>query len=148
MTFTAFLAKLQALQNSIAITTPVVLQVKRSYWGKPSEAISDLPCVINALAEPDRVLGFGSRDQRVRINIQLLAAKAMPENPQSGLIATAFWYAAKTKFDRDTKIGDTVAWSTLRGADPTVPVILECSGMTFIGFNAILDIRDFEAFTF
>ena len=148
MNLTNFLAKLQALQNSIAITSPVVMQVKRSYWGKPSEAISDLPCIINALAEPDRTLGFGSRDQKVRINVQLLAARAMPENAQSGLIATAFWYAAKDKFDKDTKITETVAWSTLRGADPTVPVILECAGQAFIGFNAVLDIKDYESFTF
>ncbi len=148
MNLTNFLAALQALQNAITITSPVALTVKRSYWGKPQEAPGDLPCIINALAEPDRVLGFGSRDQKVRVNVQLLAARATVENTRSALIATAFWYAAKDKFDRDISIGGTVAWSTLRGADPTVPVILELGGQAFIGFNAILDIQDVESFTF
>ena len=146
--FDTFYGKLEALQKSIKITSPVTAQVKRAYWGAPPQTLSDLPCVINALAEPERTLGFGSRDQRVRINVQLLAAKATVEDERSSRIATALWFAAKDAFDKDTTITGTVAFSTLRGADPTVPGILTHAGEAYIGFNAFLEIHDVEAFSF
>ncbi len=148
MNFTTFWTALETLEKSIKITSPVSLQIKRAYWGGPAKSITDLPCVINALSEADRVLGFGGRDQRLRINVQLLAAKATIEDERSSLIATAFWYAAKDAFDRDNKIGSTASFSTLRGSDPTVPVILTHAGDHFIGFNAYLDIQSVEAFDF
>ena len=148
MNFTTFWTALETLEKSIKITSPVSLQVSRVYWGAPTKSITDLPCVINALSEPDRVLGFGSRDQRLRINVQLLAAKATVEDERSSLIATAFWYAAKDAFDADITIGGNVSFSTLRGADPTVPVILEHAGQAYIGFNGYLDIQDVEDFNF
>ena len=148
MNFTSFLTKLQALQNAISITSPVAMSVKRSYWGAPQEELNDLPCVINALTETDRMLGFGTRDQNLRINVQLFVAKATVENERASLMATAFWYAAKDAFDSDITIGGEVSLSTLRGAEPTVPVILVHGGQSYIGFNAYLDVRDAENFTF
>ena len=150
MTFTTFWAALSALEESIAITTPAAKQVKAAYWGGPSQAfdVGDLPCVINSMAEPERVLGFGLRDQQLRINMQLLAAKATTEDPRSSLIATAFWFAAKDVFDADQTIGGTVSLSVLKGGDPTVPVILQWAGQAYIGFNAVLEIQDVEEFTF
>lgn len=148
MNFTAFWTKLEALQKTVAITSPATLQVKRAYWGAPPDQITDLPCIINAMSESDRVLGFGSRDQKLRINIQLLAARTQVEDQRSSLIATSFWFAAKDAFDGDITIGKTVSFSTLRGADPTVPVLLQHGGQIYIGFNAVLDIQDVEAFTF
>ena len=148
MNFTTFWTKLEALQKSIVITSPVAKQVKRCYFGAPPEQLTDLPCIINALSEPDRVLGFGSRDQRLKINVQLLAAQATVEDQRSSMIAAAFWYAAKDTFDKDTTIGGTVSFSTIKGADPTVPVILQHGGQAYIGFNAALEIHDVEAFTF
>ena len=148
MNFDSFYTKLEALEKSIKITSPTSTQVKRAYWGAPGKAIADLPCVVNALTETERTLGFGSRDQMVRINVQLLATKSTVEDPRSSRTATALWFAAKDAFDRDTSIGGTVAWSTLRGADPTVPVILVHAGQAYIGFNAFLDIQDVEAFDF
>lgn len=148
MNFTTFWTKLEALEKTIAITSPVTLQVKRAYWGAPQQEITDLPCVINALSETDRTLGFGSRDQNLRINVQLLVASATVENTHNALKATSFWFAAKDAFDKDITIGSTVSFSTLRGAEPTVPVILTHGGMAYIGFNAYLDIQDLENFTF
>ncbi len=148
MNFTTFWTKLEALEKTIKITSPASKQVKRAYWGATPQAITDLPCIINTLSEPDRVLGFGSRDQKLRINVQLLAAKATTEDAQSSLIATALWYAAKDVFDGDVTIGGTVSFSTLKGADPTVPVILTHANMAYIGFNAILELHDVEAFSF
>jgi hypothetical protein len=148
MNFTTFWQKLEALEKTIAITSPTTKQVKTAYWGATPQAITDLPCVINALSEPDRVLGFGSRDQKLRINVQCLVAKATVEDARSSQIATAMWFAAKDKFDRDVTITNTVSFSTLKGTDPTVPVILTHAGQAYIGFSAILEIHDFEAFTF
>jgi hypothetical protein len=150
MNFTTFWTKLQALEKGIAITSPVAKQVKAAYWGGPNQAfdVGDLPCVINALAEPDRSIGFGTRDQRLRVNVQLLAAKATVEDAQSSLIATAFWFAAKDKFDEDITVGGTVSLSVLKGFDPTVPVILQHAGQAYIGFSAVLEIQDVEEFTF
>ncbi len=150
MTFTSFWTALAALEKSIAITSPATKQVKAAYWGGPSQSfgVSDLPCVINSMAEPDRAIGFGSRDQQLRINIQLLAAQATVDDPQASLIATAFWFAAKDVFDADLTIGGTVSLSVLNGGDPTVPVILQSDGQSYIGFNAVLEIQDVETFTF
>lgn len=148
MNFTTFLTKLNELQNGIAITTPVAMTVKRSYWGAPPTELPDLPCIVNSLVETGRILGFGSRDQTVRITVQLFAARVTVEDTRSSLIATSFWFAAKDRFDQDVDVGDTVAFSTLRGADPTVPVILTHGGQSYIGFNAVLEIQDVENFTF
>lgn len=149
MEFNTFWTALQNLQKSIAITSPVKTQVKAAYWGAPaSKAIVDLPCIINALAETDRTLGFGSRDQKMRINVQLMAAKATVEDDRSSVIATALWFAAKDAFDANYTLGGNVSFATLQGADPTVPVLLAHGGQAYIGFNAILEIQAFEGFTF
>ena len=148
MNFTDFWIALETLEKTIAIASPVALTIKRAYFGAPAKAITDLPAMINALSEPERTLGFGSREQQVRINVQLLAAKATVEDERSSLIATAFWYAAKDAFDKDITIGGKVSFSTLRGGDPTVPVILTHAGINYIGFNAYLDILDVEDFNF
>jgi len=148
MTFTTFWAALEALEKTIAITTPVARTVKRAYWGAPATALPDLPCCINTLSEAERVLGFGSREQLVKVHIQLAVAKGQADDTQSPAIATALWFAMKDAFDRSTTIGGTVAWSTLRGGEPTVPVVLEHAGQAYIGVSAVLDIQDVEGFTF
>ena len=148
MNFNTFWTNLQALEKTIAITAPVAKTVKVAYWGAPPQTLNDLPCIINAMAEPERTLGFGSREQRLRINVQLMVEKATVEDQRNSLIATAVWFAAKDVFDRDTTIGGAVSFSTLRGADPTVPVILTHAGIAYFGFNAYLDIMDFRGFTF
>ena len=146
MNFTAFWATLEALEKTIAITAPVALQVKRAYWGAPSQAVPDLPCVINALDETERVIGFGSsREQIMRVSVQCLVAKATIEDTRSALSATAFWFAAKDVFDVTPTISGTVSWSTLQGASPTVPVIMTHGGIAYIGFNAVLDVQVVEA---
>jgi len=146
MNFDVFLDRLIALEKTIGITSPVAATVKRVYFGAPANSISDLPCVINTLAEPERTLGMaGRREERYRINIQLLVARAAPEDERSSRIAAAFWFAAKNAFDADTSIGGTVMFSTLRGANPTVPVILQHGGQAYIGFDAFLDVRSIEA---
>ena len=148
MNFVAFREKLFTLEKSIAITEPVALQVKRAYWGAPGEAISDLPAVINTLVINNRVLGFGSRRQSVRINIQLLATKARAEDTRSYDIATRFWFAALDAFDGDHTIGGSVPLATLQGADPTVPVLLTHADIAYIGFSGYIELNDIEAFTF
>lgn len=148
MNFTTFWTKLAALEKTIAITSPAAKQVKQAYWGAPQEQLTDLPVVINALSETERIIGFGSRDQKLRVNVQLLAARVTVEDSRSSLIATALWFAAKDKFDADITVGGTVNFSTLLGADPTVPVILQHAGQAYIGFNAVLEIQDVEDFNF
>jgi len=146
--FTTFQTNLTTLQNGIAITAPVALQVKRTYWGAPPVAITDLPCVINTLTESERDLGFGTRDQKVTVSVQLLVAKALVEDTRSSLLATAFWFAAKNRFDSDLTIGGAVSLSRLLGAQPTVPVLLVVGGQAYVGFDAVLEIQDAENFTF
>ena len=148
MNFTSFRTALEALEKSIAITSPAIKQVKRVYWGAPPNAITDLPCVVNALSESDRQLGFGSRDQRLKISVQLLAAKALADDAQSSIIATAMWFAAKDAFDADLTISGTVSLSVLQGNDPTAPVLLNVGGIMYYGFDATLEVQDYEAFTF
>ena len=156
MNFDTFLSNLETLEKSISIVLvegeegeeDTTLDVQRVFWGAPPDAISDLPCFVNALTEGERVLGFGSRDQRLQVNVQLFVKRARIEDTESARNATAFWYAAKDAFDRDTTIGDSVPFSTLRGATPTVPVILSHAGQAYIGFNAVLDIHDVEEFSF
>jgi hypothetical protein len=148
MNFTNFWTKLEALEKTIAITSPVTLTVKKAHWGTPGQSITDLPVIVNTMSEPDRILGFGSRDQRLRIGIQCLVARTPVEDERSSTIATALWYAAKDKFDKDITITGTVSFSTLKGGDPTVPVLLQHGGQAYIGFNAVLEVHDFEGFTF
>ena len=148
MNFTTFLGKLETLQKSIGITSPVASQVKRVYWGAPPQAVTDLPCIINDMTENERNLGFGTRDQRVTVSVQCLVAKALAEDARSSLLATAFWFAAKDKFDADLTIGGTVALAHFRGGEPTVPVLLVVGGQAYVGFDAVLEIQDIENFTF
>ncbi len=148
MDFSAFNTQLQIIEKSIKITSPVTLQVKRAYWGAPAGAINDLPAVINTLTEPDRVLGFGSRQQSMRIVVQLLAARARVEDERAAEIATALWFAARDAFDKAHTINGTTTFATLQGAEPTVPVILTHADIAYIGFNAYLTIKDVEAFVF
>lgn len=139
MNFAAFLTRLQALQASIAITAPVALSVRRSYWGAPAGDISDLPAVINVLSEPERALGMGGRrEAQYRIGVQLLAARATPDDERHSRIATEFWFAAKERFDADPTLQGTVTWAVLQGGNPTVPVILQHGGQAYIGFDAQL----------
>jgi hypothetical protein len=150
VTFTTFWTRLKALEKTIQVTSPYSAQVQDAFWGGPPQStdVVDLPCVINSMTESGRDLGFGARDQDLRISIQLLAAKIGIEDDRSGLLATAFWFAAKDAFDADQTIGSTVSLSVLRGGDPTVPVVLQHGGVGYIGFNAVLEIKDVEAFTF
>ncbi|MBT9176899.1 MAG: hypothetical protein DDT20_01224 [Firmicutes bacterium] len=146
MNLDLFLARLTALQQTIAITTPVVSAVKRSYWGSPAGAVTDLPCIINALTEPERTLGMGARrEEKYRINVQLLAARATPEDERSSRIATNFWFSAKDVFDANPTVGGTVMYAILRGASPTVPVILQHGGQAYIGFDAFLDVHNIRS---
>lgn len=145
MNFDAFLDNLIALEKTISINSPVTAKVKRAYFGAPADAITDLPCIINALAEPERTLGMGNRRaEKYRINIQLLAARATMEDERSSRIAAAFWFAAKNVFDADPSIGGTVMFSTLRGANPTVPVLLQHGGQAYIGFDGLLEVQNIE----
>lgn len=154
MKFNEFWTNLKNLEESISIQSPTPLKVIKAYWGAPAQSITDLPVALNALSEPDRTLGFGSREERVNVNFQLLVARATVEDDYSSLLATAFWYAAKDIFDRNTTIGNTVALATLKGAvsrtagQATVPVVLSHGGQAYIGFNAVLDMQVFEPFTF
>ncbi len=148
MNFNTFWEKLKALQEGISIDSPAIMKVKRCYWGAPPKALAELPAVLNAVSESERTLGFGSREQRLRVNVQMLVAKATVEDVKNAQIATAFWFAAKDAFDRDYTIDGSVSFSTLRGADPTVPVVLSHANLAYIGFNAFLEIDDFRAFDF
>lgn len=145
MNIDLFIERLSVIQQAISIASPVTLTVKRSYWGGPVGAIGDLPAIINTLAEPDRTLGMGvRREARYRVTVQLLAARATPEDMRSSRIATAFWFAAKAAFDADRTIGGTVTHAALQGANPTVPVLLQHAGQAYIGFDAVLDIQNIE----
>ena len=145
MNFDTFLDKLILLEKTISITSPITSTVKRVYFGAPPGAITDLPCVINALAEPERTLGMANRrEEKYRINVQLLVARATSEDERSSRIAASFWFSAKTAFDANVTIGGTVMFSTLRGANPTVPVILQHGGQAYIGFDGFLEVQNIE----
>src|SRR5690554_55398 len=148
MDFNTFWNNLRTLEKEISITSPVAKTVKNAYWGTPPKAVGSLPAVINTLSEADRTLGFGSRDQRIQVNVQLLVAKATVEDERSCMIATAFWFASKDAFDKDYNLGGSVSMATLVGADPTVPVILVHAGQAYIGFNAVLTLQAVEGFEF
>jgi hypothetical protein len=148
MNYSTFKTKLLAIETGISITSPTSMTIKRAYWGVPDGSIVELPTVINSMSETDRILGFGSRDQMLRIVINAFVAKVQTENETSCDIATAFWFAMKDAFDGDHTITDTVSMATLRGAEPTVPVLLNYAGQAYIGINAYLDIQQAEAFSF
>ncbi|MDD2252675.1 MAG: hypothetical protein PHQ10_06910 [Dehalococcoidales bacterium] len=148
MDFSTFKTNLGTLVKAVKITTPATVQINRFFWGAPTQAVTDLPAVIGALTESERTLGFGSREQMVRINLQVMVAKASPDNTKNADIATALWFAFKDTFDKSATVNGAVAWSTLRGGDPTVPVILTHAGQAYIGFNSYLDIQDYEGFDF
>lgn len=148
MNFTSFQGKLEILQKTIAITSPAAATVKRVYWGAPAGSVLELPCIFNALTEPDRTLNYGSRDQKLLITVQCLVQKATVEDSAASLRATALWYAAKDVFDADHTIDGSVSFATLKGGNPTVPVILTHAGEAYIGFDAVLEVQDFESFTF
>jgi hypothetical protein len=142
MNFSAFLDSLNALQMTISITSPIATTVRRTYWGAPTGTIIDVPAIVNDMTETERSVGMGARgESRYRVGVQLLAAKATPEDTRSSIIATELWFAAKRAFDANPTISGTVTHAILRGANPTVPVLLQHAGQTYIGFEAMLDIQ-------
>ena len=150
MKFKHFWKELADLQKSVEIFRPEKIKVKAAYWGAPPQQMipSDLPCFINSMSMPDRILGFGARQQTMRIHMQLLVARATVEDPKSGLIATALWFKMLDVFDSNLTIGGTASITRLRGDEPTVPVRLVNAGESYIGLSAVLDIQDVEDFEF
>lgn len=150
MKFKHFWKELADLQKSVEIFRPEKIKVKAAYWGAPPQQLipSDLPCFINSMSMPDRILGFGARQQTMRIHMQLLVARATVEDPKSGLIATALWFKMLDVFDSNLTIGGTASITRLRGDEPTVPVRLVNAGESYIGLSAVLDIQDVEDFEF
>lgn len=148
--FKHFWKELADLQKSVEIFRPEKIKVKAAYWGAPPQQLipSDLPCFINSMSMPDRILGFGARQQTMRIYMQLLVARATVEDPKSGLIATALWFKMLDVFDSNLTIGGTASITRLRGDEPTVPVRLVNAGESYIGLSAVLDIQDVEDFEF
>lgn len=148
--FKHFWKELADLQKSVEIFRPEKIKVKAAYWGAPPQQLipSDLPCFINSMSMPDRILGFGARQQTMRIHMQLLVARATVEDPKSGLIATALWFKMLDVFDSNLTIGGTASITRLRGDEPTVPVRLVNAGESYIGLSAVLDIQDVEDFEF
>ena len=148
--FKHFWKELADLQKSVEIFRPEKIKVKAAYWGAPPQQLipSDLPCFINSMSVPDRILGFGARQQTMRIHMQLLVARATVEDPKSGLIATALWFKILDVFDSNLTIGGTASITRLRGDEPTVPVRLVNAGESYIGLSAVLDIQDVEDFEF
>lgn len=150
MKFKHFWKELADLQKSVEIFRPEKIKVKAAYWGAPPQQLipSDLPCFINSMSMPDRILGFGARQQTMRIHMQLLVARATVEDPKSSLIATALWFKMLDVFDSNLTIGGTASITRLRGDEPTVPVRLVNAGESYIGLSAVLDIQDVEDFEF
>lgn len=148
--FKHFWKELADLQKSVEIFRPEKIKVKAAYWGAPPQQLipSDLPCFINSMSVPDRILGFGARQQTMRIHMQLLVARATVEDPKSCLIATALWFKILDVFDSNLTIGGTASITRLRGDEPTVPVRLVNAGESYIGLSAVLDIQDVEDFEF
>lgn len=146
MNFALFLEKLEELEKTIAITSPVNSRVRAVYTGAPGETLTTLPCVINTFSETQRDVGFGGRDETLLVNIQLMATRS--PNVNASMAAAALWFAAKDVFDADRTIGGTVAVSTLRSSDPGFPVLLTHGGATYIGFSAVLEVRVAEELTF
>lgn len=147
MNFSNFKDELHKLQKSISISTPVSQQVQEAHWGAVPKSVTGMPIFINNLTETGRQLGFGQRTTDIRVNMQLFVATSRTEEERASEIATNFWFAAKDVFDGDTTINDTVCFSVLQGADPTVPVLFEHGGQAYIGFNAFLNITDNEGFS-
>lgn len=148
--FKHFWRELSTLQKSIEIYRPAKVKVKNAYWGAPPQQLipSDLPCFINTMSTPERILGFGTRQNFIRVHMTLLVARATVEDPKSAMIATALWFKMLDVFDGDLTIGGEVSLSGLRGDEPTVPVRLVSAGESYIGLSAVLDIQDVETFDF
>ena len=147
MNFATFKTNLEALLESIEIASPVSLRIKKAHCGALPRALS-LPTARWDLTDNQRVVGFGSRDQRYRVDIQVLISEMGAEDEHSSLKAYEFWSAAKDVFDGDITIGGSVSMSTLQGGSPTAPIKLEHNGKAYVGFSAYLDIQDVEDFTF
>ncbi len=148
--FRTFWKALSDLQKSVEIYRPAKVKVKEAYWGAPPQQLiaSDLPCFINSMSMPERVLGFGARQQSIRIHMQLLVARATVEDAKSSLIATALWFKMLDVFDKNLTIDGKTSLTNLRGDEPTVPVRLVSAGESYIGISAVLDIQDVEDFDF
>lgn len=140
------LDRIVAIQQSLSITSPVALSIKRAYkYVPPQEAALDLPCWQNSWTMVSETRGFGSREQLYTVNMQLLVADA--DQDRAADIATAFHVALVDALDNDRTLGGTVTRQDLRGGNPTL-VVFERSGNVYLGLNLFLDLVMYEPKTF
>lgn len=132
------------VEESIAITDPVTLAVREAYLLFPSqqETAPNLPCFINSFnfTEVDTTHMMFKRELTATVDISFLVQKAGIEDELNAEIAVAFWDATFEAFCQDITLDGTATRALLRGQQPTLGII-ERAGLSYVGFQAVLDIR-------
>lgn len=133
------LDQLYALEEALAITSPIEVGVKRAWPYVPpmSQIITDTPCFVHSWTLPELQIGSALMRETFLVNMRLLVHDA--DAPQAAKIASAFWPQIRTMFSQNVKLGLS-GWhiGPVRGGDPTLTSFtedIEGGGKTLIGLD-------------
>jgi hypothetical protein len=145
LTLLAALRKLADVQETLTISDPLPMSMARVFAFPPdrSQALADLPCVINTWRFDGIERGAsGRRLQRYAIRCQFFLGESSIS--KAAEIAAAFHDAWVAAIDRNTRLGGTATQVDQRGADPTL-ALLEWAGKGHVGLDEYLDLTLVDA---
>ena len=149
MSLRTALDRIIVLQEAVSITDPITITVKKAYKLVPpqSQELPDLPAFINIVNYVGQSASGGMRTLRYRVIMQCVVAKMTVEDDRSADIAVALWEKTLDDFSHDLSLNGTVTLALFEENGPGIPGVLD-RGDHYIGFEAVLNIRITEAFTF
>lgn len=144
MNISTVLDRLVTLESGLAITSPLVVPVRRVFKYAPNrqQALADLPCWINTwtLSRIDWTLSgtTARRQEYYSVNAQLFVEDA--DLNRGAEIASAFLPQFLSAVGPDFTLSGDALFADVRGGDPTLG-LLEWAGKGYAGLNLFVDIE-------
>lgn len=135
------LTNLVALQESVSITDPVNMSIRKAYTHHPGKSVNPgMPFIFNTWTFPAQDLAISQEVHRYTINMQVHVEDA--DGERAGDIASAFHEALLNAWRADPKLTQNgspgVIGAALRGGEPTL-VNFEHNGKLYTGLDLFLD---------
>ena len=150
MSIRAALDQLVLLQKALRIEDPRGLGVERVYKYAPdmNDALNDIPCWTNEITLVDEFKGAGVHEVRWINHMQFFAVKDPADFDDAIDVAQAFLEEFMTHLNAHVGLGHTVAFTKLRGGNPTTAILDRGGGIYFSGLDLFLDITELPGVDF
>lgn len=135
------MANLVTMQETVSITAPETLSIRKAYKTPPDRQIAPgTPFIINSWAFPEQGNNIAQSVHQYSISMQVFCADASLE--QAGDIAAAFHEALLNAWRADPKLtqngSPAIIGGIWRGNNPTL-VAMEWNGKNYVGLDLVLD---------